>query len=195
VYRGVPVEIVRDTVSMLKGLKTPVPRTISTLPVKFSTVELAKARAGLGLSEEVFLEAQARCRLSHGESSLLLVRRLAAGGKASKGLMTGDVVLSVDKQLVLRPFEVEEACRGKKCVTMRVLRNHAETSVNVTVDELDTLGTSRVILWSGLFLQEPHLPALLMGYVPEEGGGVYISRWSYGSPAQKYATLSHLHTI
>jgi hypothetical protein len=37
--------------------------------------------------------------------------------------------------------------------------------------------------------QEPHLPVKMMGYVPEEAasgtGGVYVSRWTYGSPAQK----------
>lgn len=184
VYRGVPVEIVRDTVASLKGLQS-VPRSIRALPVKFSTVELAKARAGLGLSEQIFLQMQARCRSSHCESSLLLVRRLAAGSRASQSLKTGDVVLSVEGQVVLRPFEVEAACRGRKAVRMTLLRNHEEQEVEVTLDDLDTLGTSRVLLWSGLFLQEPHLPALLMGYVPEEGGGVYISRWSYGSPAQK----------
>ena len=35
-------------------------------------------------------------------------------------------------------------------------------------------------------LQSPHLAVRWLGYLPEEGGGVYISRWSYGSPAQKY---------
>ena len=35
-------------------------------------------------------------------------------------------------------------------------------------------------------LQEPHLGVKWMGYMPEEGSGVYVSRWTYGSPAQKY---------
>ncbi|CAM9502450.1 unnamed protein product [Choristocarpus tenellus] len=56
----------------------------------------------------------------------------------------------------------------------------------VTPSRLPTMGTHRVVLWAGLMLQSPHLAVLRMGFLPEQGGGVYASRWCYGSPAHKF---------
>ncbi|RHY19684.1 hypothetical protein DYB36_010674, partial [Aphanomyces astaci] len=67
-----------------------------------------------------------------------------------------------------------------------VLREHQELALTVETLELSGTGTSRVIVWCGLVIQEPHYAVVSLGYMPEEGGGVYCSRWCYGSPAHKY---------
>ena len=90
---------------------------------------------------------------------------------------------------VVRPHEVEIAVRasaleGDGQVTFEVLRDHAEVALPpVAVGALSTLGTDRLVNWAGLLLQEPHLPVAMLGYLP---AGIYVSRWSYGSPAHKY---------
>ncbi|CAM9446610.1 unnamed protein product [Discosporangium mesarthrocarpum] len=35
-------------------------------------------------------------------------------------------------------------------------------------------------------LQTPHLAVFRVGFLPDQGGGVYVSRWCYGSPAHKF---------
>lgn len=76
------------------------------------------------------------------------------------------------------------ALEGKGQVEFEVLREHTEVALPpVAVGALSTLGTDRLVNWAGLLLQEPHLPVAMLGYLP---AGVYVSRWSYGSPAHKY---------
>jgi pro-apoptotic serine protease NMA111 len=104
---------------------------------------------------------------------------------------TGDVLLSVNGCPVVRPHEVDLAVRasaregdGDGQVAFEVLRDHAEVALPpVAVAALSTLGTDRLVNWAGLLIQEPHLPVAMLGYLP---AGVYVSRWSYGSPAHKY---------
>ena len=46
-------------------------------------------------------------------------------------------------------------------------------------------GTTHITVWCGLILQHAYRAVLERGYSPP-GGGVYISYYLYGSPAQKY---------
>jgi len=181
------VDVVYETVQALKGCHSVV-GSIRAIPIKLTTIQLAKARAGMGLPETWAQEMQDKCRRMKSDCSLLAVRRIAARSPAEKVLKTGDVLLSVDGNCVTRPIEVQDLTQHKEDVELAVLRNHEIIKVRVATSVLDTFGTSRLVLWSGLMLQEPHLPVRSLGYVPEEGGGVYISRWSYGSPAQKYGS-------
>ena len=76
------------------------------------------------------------------------------------------------------------ALEGNGQVEFEVLREHTEVALPpVAVGALSTLGTDRLVNWAGLLLQEPHLPVAMLGFLP---AGVYVSRWSYGSPAHKY---------
>lgn len=185
VYRSIPAEIFVHTVSMLRD-GAAVPRTVPCLPIKFTTVQLAKAKAGMGLSDERYKVLSNKIRREGNEAVLLMVRRVAVGTKVDEIVQTGDLLLAVEGTPVCKPFEVEELIRGKKRFTLDVLRNHEEVVLEVEATEMCSFGTDRLVLWSGLMLQDPHLAVRFLGYVPEEGGGVYVSRWSYGSPAQKH---------
>ena len=54
----------------------------------------------------------------------------------------------------------------------------------------DVLGTRRLIHWCGAQLQEPHRNVRELGFLPEEGSGVFVSRWHHGSPAQTYGLFA-----
>ncbi|CAM9978116.1 unnamed protein product, partial [Hapterophycus canaliculatus] len=56
----------------------------------------------------------------------------------------------------------------------------------VTPSYLPTRETDRLFMWAGQMVQAPHLAVRQLGFLPKEGGGVYSSRWCYGSPAHKY---------
>ncbi|CAM9252665.1 unnamed protein product [Phaeothamnion confervicola] len=138
----------------------------------------------------------------------------AAPIPVANGLETGDVILSVDDKLVTTFSDLEDAARhcvadpaaaaisaageGATAATlvgslpMTVLRRQKEVQVATPVMNLPPLGTDRVVLWSGLMLQAPHLSVLELGFLPPAvaaagGSGVYCSRWSYGSPAHKHS--------
>jgi S1-C subfamily serine protease len=67
-------------------------------------------------------------------------------------------------------------------VTLTLLRDGAELNVPLTPIWLDGRGTGRFVTFAGLLLQDAHPSVLERGFAPAEGG-VYCSRWSFGSPA------------
>lgn len=69
-------------------------------------------------------------------------------------------------------------------VLLTVLREGQEMTLSLQPSLLDGRGTDRLVVWAGLLLQHAHEQVTARGFVPPHGG-VYISRWSYGSPAHK----------
>lgn len=53
-----------------------------------------------------------------------------------------------------------------------------ETEVLVGTDICDGFGTSRMVSWCGAILQDSHRAVRAMGFLPEEGHGVYIARYT-----------------
>lgn len=51
-----------------------------------------------------------------------------------------------------------------------------EVELLVGTDVRDGNGTARVINWSGCIVQDPHLAVRALGFLPEEGHGVYVAR-------------------
>jgi hypothetical protein len=159
----------------------------------------------MGLSETQFQRLSKKIYETESEASLLVVRRVPTGLVSC--IHTGDVLLSVDGEPLVRPMELERAVFAlendksdtcgtyetniarkhleKEGLTLLVLREHEEIRVQVHTTPLSTLGTDRVLLWCGLMIQESHLAVSFLGYKPIQGG-VYVSRWHFGSPAHKY---------
>lgn len=44
-------------------------------------------------------------------------------------------------------------------------------------DVRDGIGTTRVINWCGCIVQDPHPAVRALGFLPEEGHGVYVARY------------------
>lgn len=71
-------------------------------------------------------------------------------------------------------------------VLVTVLRDGVEQHIPVMPSRLNGVGTSRLIHWCGLLLQEAHEAVEARGFIPTiTGSPPYVSRWSYGSPAHK----------
>ncbi|KAF0745275.1 hypothetical protein Ae201684_000306 [Aphanomyces euteiches] len=181
VFRGVDVDVVREVVEAFQSGQSP--RSVTVLPVQLYTYPLSKARAGLGLSPH-WIRMLEQCY--DDKRQVLAIKRCAAGTHAFTQLQSGDLLLSIDGVVVAKDFGVERECIGKAQVQVVVIRNREELTLTVETCELSGIGTSRVIVWCGLVIQEPHYSVVNLGYLPEEGGGVYCSRWCYGSPAHKY---------
>ncbi|DAZ99361.1 TPA: hypothetical protein N0F65_005212 [Lagenidium giganteum] len=183
VFRGLPVEIVRPVVDELRACGGRIPDSVKILPVQLLTYSLSKARSGLGLPDE-WIQKLERCY--EDKRQILGIKRCAAGTDCAAKLESGDLLLAIDGKVVVRDIDVERACENKSEVSLVVFRDQQELKLTVKTSQLPVMGTDRVVVWCGLVVQHPHYAVACLGYIPEEGGGVYCSRWCYGSPAHKY---------
>ncbi|KAJ0556986.1 putative htrA2 peptidase [Helianthus annuus] len=90
-------------------------------------------------------------------------------------------------------LRVKDACQAldlcddmEAKLELTVFRQGLEIDVLVGTDVRDGNGTTRVINWCGCFLQDPHPAVRALGFLPDEGHGVYVTRWSHGSPVHRY---------
>ena len=195
-FRGLPVSLMRWTVDHIRGRGGDGDEddnddgglpTVYTLEVNFHLKSLAKARAGMGLTDAWVAKISAKH--PHVRQVLQIARVLTCSLSDGK-LRPGDLLLAVDGEACATFRDVELATRGKDAVAVTLLRDGQEETVSVPVTQLGSDDTSRLVQWSGMML-EPTYRAVPVhtGFLPEvvrASGGVYCSRWYIGSPAHMY---------
>lgn len=69
--------------------------------------------------------------------------------------------------------------KWKKCSQWLffVVTQGREIDLLVGTDVRDGNGTTRVISWCGCYLQDPHPAVRALGFLPDEGHGVYVTRY------------------
>jgi len=164
-----------------------------TLDVELWPAPLATAR-DMGLDDEWCKQLEQR------EHQLLVVRRIVAKSDAQKKLLAGDLILTINGTLVNRFIEVEQVLNSKKSendndeVEVQFFRSGQVLKTTVCTKLLSgpqmkaSIGPDCLVLWCGAFLHKHHRAVLERGFIPEgtETGGVYVSRWWKGSPANMY---------
>jgi S1-C subfamily serine protease len=211
VFRGVASEVFTPILQKVLTQQEQICPQVNVLPVQLLTYSLSKARAGLGLTDKWIEQIEKRYE---DKRQILAVKRCAAGTSCSFQLQSGDLLLSINGQVVVRDLDVEQAITSSSSssdeekekekeenvtkLNMIILRDQKELTLQVDTTKLSSFGTDRVVIWCGLVLQRPHFAVASLGYIPEEvfdkknsaqqnhTAGVYISRWCYGSPAHKY---------
>jgi S1-C subfamily serine protease len=101
--------------------------------------------------------------------------RTVAGTPAAEYLQPGDLLLSIDGQIVTRFRDVERAVQREQ-VALEILRNGGVESLTVATVALDGL------------LQAPYRDMAAQRGV--EPFGVYVSYFAYGSPASRYGLFA-----
>ena len=174
INRGISAELVREFVDVVRSGDP-----IYSLEVELGYTPLFAARK-LGL-DETWLD-----RLEEHNPSArraLTVTRLVAGTPAADGLRNGDMILSVDGELV-STFREHERAVQKPHVNLVVWRDGDALEMNLDTVALNGKGIQRAVSWAGTLLQDPHRAmAAQRGIEPV---GVYIAYFSYGSPATRY---------
>jgi S1-C subfamily serine protease len=175
-FAGIPIERVIDVIEPLREGR-PVARR--SLEIELLPLTLAAARHR-GLTDE-----QARRLEAHdpeGRSVLSVVSR-TAGTAAAALLQEGDLLLAIDGEPVSRFAEVERASQ-RQTVRLTVLRNRMPMEVDVETALLSGVGTERALVWAGALLQESIRALAAQRGIAREG--VYVARYWFGSPANRY---------
>jgi len=179
-FAGLPVRQLRPVVERLRAGQDVGWRSLG---VEFSALTISQAR-GRGLSD-----AQAR-RLERADPEgrrVLAVRRLDAGAASVDSLRPGDLVLSVNGRPVTRHYQIEQAGMQEE-VRLEILRNGQELDLLVPTQPRDGTGTDRALLWAGTLLQDA--PDVLAREYGIEPTGVYVARYWFGSPANRYGLMA-----
>lgn len=174
---------------LINGIRRPMP-LVRILEVELYPTLLSKARS-FGLSDHWI---QALVKKDPVRRQVLRVKGCLAGSKAENLLEEGDMVLAINKEPITCFHDIEDACQALDLhddmegrLSLTIFRQGREVEVLVGTDVRDGNGTTRVINWCGCFVQDPHPAVRALGFLPEEGHGVYVTRWSYGSPGHRYA--------
>ncbi|MEM8546579.1 MAG: trypsin-like peptidase domain-containing protein [Pseudomonadota bacterium] len=172
--RGIPASVLQDFVDIVRE-----DRTVHSLEVEWGLMPLASARK-LGLDESWL----ARLEQHNGERrQALVVNRVAAATDTATKLRPGDIVLTIDGQLVAS-FDDAATAVQSDTVTVEYWRNRAVQTAVIKTESLDGATADRVVEWAGALLQDPYRElARQRGIAPN---GVYVAYFSYGSPATRY---------
>lgn len=179
---GLPASLVRPTLERFmqqykNGTQQPV--VFKGLDVEMWTMRLAAART-LGLSDDWVRKVEQSGSTRH--SLPYIINILDERSPSAKALKVGDVVLSINDQLVTRLADLTKVIHATDdTVDMMILRNGKEMQVKVPMSEFSDYETTRVIHWQGALIQTPYKAVLeQVRNVPD---GVYVSCTLYGSPA------------
>ncbi len=174
VNHGIPADIVTEMIDAVIAN-----RPLYSFEAEFDLQSLADARK-LGLPD-----AWVRRFEEHNPQrrQVLSIDRLVAGSPAARWLEPGDLLLSIDGNVVNRFREVERAVQ-KSEVSVTIWRDGAEKTLKLQTVPLDGRDIDRVLIWAGATLQAPHRAmAAQRGINPE---GVFVAFFYYGSPATHY---------
>ncbi len=176
-FYGMPIEYVRASVDAVRAGKMP---TVRTLGVEFMPLALAQAR-DRGLSD-----ARVRQLLVHDPDgrAVLEVLRVHGTAPAQGKVRDTDLLLEVNGALVTEVRTIE-ALLDRDTLTLTLLRDAKEISVEVDTLPVDGTGVSRVVSWAGLIAHEPHVEVEAQKGI--EAKGVYVAWLWYGSPGSAYA--------
>jgi S1-C subfamily serine protease len=178
VNKGVPADLVAEVLDQVRQ-GTPV----RSLETEFGRLPLSSAR-GLGLPD-VWVQ-----RLEQDDPrrrQAMQVIRTVAGTPADLALKPGDLLLSVDGEVITSFREVERRSQRPE-VELVIWRDGAEQVLTMETVALDGRDLDRLLVWAGALLHSPHRAmAAQRGIEPT---GVYVAFFNYGSPATRYGLFA-----
>ncbi|KAM0910981.1 hypothetical protein ACQ4PT_013843 [Festuca glaucescens] len=173
---------------LVNGIRRPMP-FVRLLEVELYPTLLSKAR-GYGLSDSW---VQALAKKDPVRRQVLRVKGCLAGSKAENLLEQGDMILAINKEPITCFLDIENACQkldqsidSDGVLNMTIFRQGKEIDIIVGTDVRDGNGSTRMVNWCGSIIQDPHSAVRALGFLPEEGHGVYVARWCHGSPVHRY---------
>lgn len=182
-YRGIPADVLQSTLRHVRD-----GGTLRSLEVEFLLMPLSSARK-LDLPEAW---ARRLSGLHERPRGVLSVERIVAGAPAEDVLTSGDLLLAVNGTPVNDFRTIHEASQAET-VRLTILRDGEVMTVDVPTQQMDGSGVERMVRWAGAVLHEPHRAMAAQRGIPRRG--VFVSDFSYGSPASRYGLNPGLRII
>ena len=178
VNMGVPADLVTEMIDRLRDGEP-----LHSLEVEWRQMPLASARK-LSLPEDWVKRYETH---NPERRQILAVMRVVAGSPAAKFFQPGDLLLSIDGE-VLNTFREVERASQKDQVNVHIFRDGEELVSDLDTVALGGRGIERAVMWAGALIQAPHRAlAVQRGIEPT---GVYVSYFGYGSPATRYGLFA-----
>lgn len=168
---ALPIEVLTETIKSYRENKA-----YYSLDASLYYKSLADA-IQYGLNDEWLQRFQS---LPATQRRVLMVQQTIPGSDASEKLGAGDVLLSINGQIVT-DLQGAEALAQQAELELEVLRSGSVETIQLSTSQLDGKGTNRVVSWAGAMFQEPHRDIAL--YEGLNVPGVYIAYTEPGSPA------------
>ncbi|KAF9206705.1 hypothetical protein BGZ49_001971 [Haplosporangium sp. Z 27] len=155
---------------------------LRSLNIEVVTVQMAQARH-MGLSDEWVKKVEEANPSRH---HIFMVRRTETGSVSASILQELDLILSINGKVITRMYELDVQYDATE-LDMVVLRKKEEVKLTVPTEEIDGNGTSRLAIWAGAMMHEPHKAVLQQSKtLPSR---VYVSARSKGSPSYMYGMV------
>ena len=181
--RGLPVDLILPCLQLVQEGKDP---RILDLGIELWPV-LSKTARKYGLEKEWIAKLEAH----DARHQVLSVRRRQCETDADALLKEGDLILALNGEPVTDFKETEDLTQTRDAHQATIFRDGAVSDVTLRALPLPTC-TTRVVLWCGALIHEPHREiSFLQKTLPK---GVFIARRSDGSPAQ-YFKMTSKHFI
>ncbi|KAF9931437.1 hypothetical protein BGZ67_005303 [Mortierella alpina] len=156
--------------------------TLRSLNVEVMPVQMAQARH-MGLTDAWVKKVEEANPSRH---HIFMVRRTETGSVSASILQELDLILSINGKVITRMYELDIQYEASE-LEMVVLRKKNEVRVSVPTEAVDGHGTSRLVIWAGAMMHEPHKAVLQQSKtLPSR---VYVSARSKGSPSYMYGMV------
>ena len=181
-YKGIPANVIQTALSQARSQESgngDGKPGLRSLEAEFLLMPMSSARK-LGLPDAW---ATRLADLDKRPRGVLSVERIVAGAPAEEVLESGDLVLAVNDRPV-NDFHKLNLASQEEVVALTILREGEVKTVDVPTVHLDGQGLERAVQWAGAILHEPHRAMAAQRGIPRRG--VFVSNFSYGSPASRY---------
>ncbi|KUJ17248.1 putative pro-apoptotic serine protease [Mollisia scopiformis] len=165
---------------VIRQIQSGVQPKLRMLSVEFSAIQMSQARI-MGVSEE-WIKKVAEDNASRHQ--LFMIRkRTFERGEEQKGLIEGDVILSLNGKIITRVSELD-VMYDHKVLDAIIIRDCVELKVKIPTVSADDLETDRAISFCGAILHRPH--HAVRQQISKLHSEVYVSARTRGSPAYQY---------
>ncbi|KAI4102826.1 MAG: hypothetical protein L6R37_004159 [Teloschistes peruensis] len=167
---------------VLDQIQSGVKPSLRILNVETNTVQMSQCRI-MGVSESWISKVAEANSIRH---QLFMVRKVdcaPAGGYDSQALQEGDIILTLNDQLITRLSELDIMYNHEYLDALIVRRGEELTLRVPTIPTVD-LETSRAVIFCGVVLHAPH--HAVRQQISKLHSEVYVSLRTRGSPAYQY---------
>ena len=178
-HLGVATPSLLPIIDQVRADSTP---ELRILNIETNTVQMSQVRI-MGVSEE-WIKKVAQANPSRHQ--LFMVRKIdcaEVGGRDSQSLLEGDIILTLNGQLITRLSELDVMYRHESLDAF-IVRNGQEMRLQVPTMPTKDLQTTRALLFCGAVLHRPH--HAVRQQISKLHSEVYVSARARGSPAYQY---------